>query len=145
MSSRAIINRAIASFCENNAIASFQLDDDGLACLRMADGRQVFLVHAAEDDRFFAMTELRKLPDDPELGLAFLQIAMGLNFLQQGTGPATLALKGRGLFCQCEVAIETMDANSLGLGMAVVVEQGKLIGAALAQMVRAHAESLADV
>lgn len=145
MSSSATINEAIRAFCAKNAVLPFALNDEGLACLQMQDGRQVFLVYLADDDRLFAATELRKLPDDPELCLVLLQIVVGMNFLQQATGPTTLALKGRGLFCQYEVAVETVDAEAIGLGMAVVLEQGKLIGAALGEAVRAYTERFADV
>jgi hypothetical protein len=99
----------------------------------------------ADDDRLFAAIELRKLPDDPELCGILLQVVLGMNFLQQATGPTTLALKGRGLFYQYELAVETLDAEALGLGMALVLEMGKHIGAALSEAVRTLGQELADV
>jgi hypothetical protein len=145
MSPTDTIAAAIAEFCRESGVPHFSFNDDGLACLKMADGREVFLIYLAEDARLFAAAELRKLPLDPTVRGVVAELALGLNFLQQGTGPAALSLKADGLFCQYEYAVDALNGEALGLGMALVLEKGKIINEAIRETVRSVMEVAVDV
>lgn len=144
MSQRSHVDHALQEFCARNGVPAFALGADGVACLELADGRQVFIILDDEQGRLFACAELRKLPGDPSLRLALLETVMAMNFLQRGTGPATLALKNRGLFCQLELPADGLAVDDLEQGMALALEQAGAIGTALAAAVRQLSAALAD-
>lgn len=131
MSQRARVDAAFAAFCARHAAPAMPLNEEGGLCLRLGNGREVFLLLDSDEERLFACIELCKVPDDPNLRLALLETILQLNFLQQTTGPAVLALRNRGIFCQMELPAAELDVDLLEAGLATAYAQSEAVGEAI--------------
>lgn len=131
MTHSAHIDTILAEFCSRNDAEAVTLSADGVAGLQLPGGRELFVLHDDAQDRLFACTELRKLPADPALRLAFLEVAMAMNFMQHATGPTTLALKNRGLFCQVPMPTQQLTADLLEGALAMALLNAESLDIAL--------------